>query len=77
MSDTAYCYHCGKHHPKVEMRQIHTKGGSRWRCIKSIMATRRGVAERDAFGKQVTAVNSSEQRARMKAAQNPERKTTA
>ena len=77
MSETAYCYHCGKHHPKAEMRQIQTKGGSRWRCIKSIMATRRGVAERDAFGRQVTAINSSEQRARMKAALNPERKTSA
>lgn len=77
MSDTAYCYHCGKHHPKTEMRQIQTKGGARWRCIKSILATRRGVAERDAFGREVTAINSSEQRARMKAALHPERKTAA
>ena len=74
MADTAYCYHCGRHHPKEEMRQIVSKGGKRWRCIKSIEATRRGVAERDAFGKQVTAINSSKQREMMKAALNPELK---
>ena len=74
MSDTAYCYHCGRHHPKQEMRQIHTKAGSRWRCIKSIAATKRSVAERDAFGKQVTTMNSAEQRARSKAVLNPELK---
>lgn len=74
MSDTAYCYHCGRHHPKEEMRQIESKAGKKWRCIKSIEATKRGIAERDAFGKQVTAINSSEQRARMKASLNPELK---
>lgn len=73
-SPTRYCYHCGTHHPESEMRQIETKGGKRWRCIKSIEATKRGTAERDAFGKQVTAVNSAEQRARSKALINPERR---
>lgn len=72
MSDTAYCYHCGRHHPKDEMRQIQTKGGKRWRCVKSIQATKQQTAERDAFGKMITAINSSEQRARAKAALNPE-----
>ena len=74
MADTLYCYHCGRHHPKEEMRQIHTKGGSRWRCIKSIEATKRNVKERDAFGRQVTTINSAEQRARSKAMMNPELK---
>lgn len=74
MADTHYCYHCGRHHPKEEMRQIESKGGKRWRCIKSIEATKRGVAERDAFGKQVTAINSAEQRAKSKAILNPELK---
>lgn len=72
MAETLYCYHCGRHHPKEEMRQIESKGGKRWRCIKSIEATKRGIAERDAFGKQVTAINSAEQRARSKAMLNPE-----
>lgn len=74
MADTLYCYHCGRHHPKEEMRQIESKGGKRWRCIKSIEATKRGIAERDAFGKQVTAINSAEQRAKSKAILNPELK---
>lgn len=65
-STTAYCYHCGTHHPREEMRQIETKGGKRWRCIKSIEATKRGTAERDAFGKQVTASNKSELQAKLR-----------
>ena len=73
-SATRYCYHCGTHHPESEMKQINTKGGKRWRCIKSIEATKRGVAERDAFGKQVTAINSAEQRNRSKALANPDRR---
>ena len=60
MSDTAYCYHCGTHHPKEEMRQIETKGGKRWRCIKSIQATKQGREEREAFGRQTTAINKAE-----------------
>jgi hypothetical protein len=72
MSETLYCYHCGRHHPRAEMRQVHNKSGMRWRCIKSIEATKIGVAQRDAFGKQVTAINSAEQRAKVKALQNPE-----
>ncbi len=60
MTDTAYCYHCGIHHPKAEMRQIETKAGKRWRCLKSIEATKRSKAERDAFGRRVTADNKVE-----------------
>ncbi len=74
MSDTLYCYHCGRHHPREEMRQIETKGGKRWRCIQSIEATKRGAAERDAFGKSVSAVNSAQQREKMKTMLNPELK---
>lgn len=48
---TRYCYHCSKYHPESEMKQISTKSGARWRCVKSIESTKRGVAERDAFGK--------------------------
>jgi hypothetical protein len=42
------------------MRQIETKGGKRWRCIKSIEASRQGRAEREAFGRQTTAINKAE-----------------
>jgi hypothetical protein len=59
-TETAYCYHCGKHHPIEEMRQLATKTGKRWRCIKSIEATKKGRSERDAFGKRITANNKAE-----------------
>ncbi|MDO8933534.1 MAG: hypothetical protein Q7U97_14165 [Rhodocyclaceae bacterium] len=58
------------------MRQIETKSGKRWRCIKSIEATKRGTAERDAFGKQVTAINKAELQANIKARSNPEGSVT-
>ncbi len=60
MADTLYCYHCRVYHPKEEMRQIETKGGKRWRCIKSIQATKRGMAAREAFGRQTTNINRAE-----------------
>ena len=72
-SETIYCYHCGRNHPREEMRQIETKGGKKWRCIRSIEATKRNVAERNAFGKTVTAINKSENQARIKARLNAER----
>jgi hypothetical protein len=58
---TAYCYHCGTHHPIEEMRAIPTKGGGkRMRCIKSIEAAKKAIADRDAFGKEITAMNKAE-----------------
>lgn len=42
------------------MRLIDTKAGKRWRCIRSIEATKKGRAEREAYGKQVTAMNKAE-----------------
>jgi hypothetical protein len=60
MSETAYCYHCGTHHPKEEMRRIETKGGRRWRCIKSIEATKQGREQREAFGRRTTEINKAE-----------------
>ena len=74
MSSTGpiYCYHCGSHHPREDMRQIETKGGKRWRCIKSINATKKSSVERDAFGKTVTSINKSELQARIRARQNAE-----
>ena len=70
MSDTIFCYHCGRPHPKEEMRLLHTKTGKRWRCLKSIRATKKGVAERDAFGRRVTAINSNKQSIRAAAMRN-------
>ena len=64
MTDMLYCYHCRRHHPKEEMRRVHGKTGSRWRCIRSIQATKRSVAERDAYGKRVSEINSAERRDR-------------
>jgi hypothetical protein len=48
------------------MRQITTKGGTRWRCIKSIQAIKKTAAERDAYGKQVSAQNAEAWSAKMK-----------
>lgn len=64
--DKAYCYHCRAHHPKEEMRLVVGKAGKRWRCIKSIEATKVSTAERDAYGKKVTEANSAEQKSRMR-----------
>ena len=73
MSDTAFCYHCAIHHPIGEMRQLETKGGKRWRCIKSIEASRQGRLEREAFGRQTTANNKAEAQASRNRMLNPER----
>ena len=62
MAETAFCYHCRQHHPKTEMRQIETKAGKRWRCIRSIQATQKSSEARDAFGRQVSAMNTAEAR---------------
>ena len=72
-TETIYCYHCARHHPREEMRQIETKGGKKWRCIQSIQATKKTSAQRDAFGKTVTAINSSENQARVKSRLTEER----
>lgn len=73
MTETAFCYHCGAHHPINQMRQILTKNGKRWRCVKSIEATKAGASKRDAFGKEITALNKAETQARMCRMANPER----
>lgn len=72
-TQSIYCYHCGRPHPRQEMRQIETKGGRKWRCIKSIEATKRNVTQRDAFGKEVTTINRAENQTRIKARLDAER----
>jgi hypothetical protein len=59
-NQTKFCYHCGTHHPIEEMRQIETRAGKRWRCIRSIQATHKTAAARDAFGREVSAMNTAE-----------------
>jgi hypothetical protein len=61
-NETKFCYHCGAHHPVGEMRQIETKAGKRWRCVRSIQATQKTAEARDAFGRQVSAMNTAEAR---------------
>jgi hypothetical protein len=73
MAETVYCYHCRLRHPKEEMRLIETKTGKRWRCIKSIEATKRGREAREAFGREVTAINKAEAQNKAKMSLNVER----
>jgi hypothetical protein len=59
---TAYCYTCNVHHPVEEMRQIMTGRGKRWRCIKTIEASRMESAKRQEFGARTTANNKADWR---------------
>ena len=59
MSETAFCYYCRARHPVEVMRRILTKGGKRWRCIKSIEGAKAEIADRDTFGKEITAINKT------------------
>jgi hypothetical protein len=70
MDETLYCYHCRARHPKEQMRLLNTKTGKRWRCIRSIEATKRGREAREAFGREVTAINKAEAQNKAKAALN-------
>lgn len=55
--DMLFCYCCKTHHPKDEMRRFPTRHGKRWRCIRSIEAAKRSRPERDAFGREQSAIN--------------------
>lgn len=59
------------------MRQIETKAGKKWRCIKSIEATKISSTQRDAFGKTVTTIKKAANQARIKARTTAERLTGA
>ena len=63
-TEPTYCYHCRTHHPRNEMRLIVTKTGKRWRCIRSIEATRQGAAAREAYGRQISEINKAESKSR-------------
>ena len=68
MSETAYCYHCRQHHPRSEMRQVASKIGKRWRCIRSIEATKVDRNAREAFGRSVSEANKAESASRARIA---------
>jgi len=57
MSDQVFCYYCRRYHPTGDVRLVCSKGVKRWRCVESLERSRGSVAERDAFGKLVSASN--------------------
>ena len=62
MSETVYCYHCGRRHQLAEMRRVHCGQIMRWRCLRSIEATKGTQAQRDAFGQATVAVRAADSR---------------
>ena len=73
MTESAFCYTCAVHHPIEEMRQILTKTGRRWRCIRSSELAKQTGAAREAFGQKTTANNKAEAQFKMSRLTNPER----
>ena len=61
--DTKFCYHCRTYHVVTEMRRIASKSGTRWRCIRSIEASKSNPDARAAFGRQTSRMNSDSARA--------------
>ena len=57
MSDSVYCYHCRRWHPRAEVVRIATGRVKRWRCRASLELSRRSVDQRDAFGHAVSEAN--------------------
>lgn len=62
MMNKIYCYHCMTYHLPENMRQIMTRTGLRWRCIRSIEAARNNPDERDAFGERQSELNRARAR---------------
>lgn len=57
MSESVYCYHCRRHHPRSEVVLVESRGVKRWRCRQSLALGRRSVDQRDAFGRAVSEAN--------------------
>lgn len=57
MTEKMFCHCCRVHHDKSQMRQVQTRLGPRWRCLRSIQEAARPGADRDAFGRAQTAIN--------------------
>lgn len=73
MSATHFCSYCRTYHPIAEMRPVMIKGGKRWRCVKSIEASKKDKKMREAFGRQVSANNIADAQSKVKQWLNPER----
>lgn len=61
-----FCGYCRAYHPEDQMTKVQTKIGPRWRCKKSIKSSRQSAAQRDAFGKTVTAMNTKAEQDRLR-----------
>jgi hypothetical protein len=66
MSTSIYCYHCHIPHDRSEMRLVVTKTGKRWRCERSIKSAQADRKTRDAFGRQISALNKADAQARIR-----------
>lgn len=75
MPEMLFCYCCRVHHPREQMRLFQTRHGPRWRCLRSIADARRPCAERDAFGRQQSAINREQ--ARLEAERTQPRRVSA
>lgn len=60
MAQKVFCYHCRIHHSLEHMGRVETKRGPRWRCLRTIHAAQRSMAERDAFGRDQSEANRVE-----------------
>ena len=66
MPTTIYCYHCHVPHTRDEMRLVVTKTGKRWGCERSIKSAQADRKTRDAFGRQISALNKADAQARIR-----------
>jgi hypothetical protein len=55
------------------MRLIASKIGKRWRCLRSIELAKNSMAEREEFGRLVSAINMEEANEKIRSSSNPER----
>lgn len=59
MTEARYCYHCRCVHRDEVMCQVLTNGRRRWRCQRSLAGAEASPAQRDEFGRRVSAINRS------------------
>ena len=62
--ETRYCYCCRTYHAADQLVLFDTKAGKRWRCLRSIEASRQPAAVRDSIGRQQSAENRAQTRER-------------
>jgi hypothetical protein len=69
-STPRYCYHCRRTHPENEMRLVPGRNGSRWRCLQTLKATSLSREQREAFGRQTSAINRAESQRKIESLNN-------